>query len=290
MLEHACHLLQEHPASVIMGSKNYKDIFRVYGVAADRVFSISEQWCAAIINYYHYRQSKMPEYQNFKFINLNINSYDDLRVSVRDSKVSFKQALLKIAPYKKLPDKKYYPKYSKDDHYKVSKILSKFGINTKNLILINPIGYTHEPLSRVQWTGIAKVLQENGYQVIYNIKNNFSRSKDVEWIGCENSIEVPAHLLPLIGRHVRLTLARPGGAFDLTFGYSSDSASLLFLYKNRKIYDYQESGYLECHMKNLLEEMFGRVVNYIELDEVFSPELIGNKVLSHLHNQNYWKV
>ena len=286
MIEHAHHLLQEDSASVIMGSKNYVDIFKVYGIPVKRIISINERWCLAIINYYHSRNSKIPEYKNSRFINLNINSYNSLRASVRDSYVSFKQALLTIAPYKNLPVKKYYPKYSKDDHDKVGKILSKFSNNAKNLILINPISYTHEPLSKAQWTEIAKVLQDNGYKVIYNIKNNFSRSKNVEWIGCEKSIEVPAHLLPLLGEYVGLTLARPGGAFDLTFGYSPDSSVLLFLYKNKKIYDYQESSYLESHMKNLLEEMFGKVVDYIELDDFFSPELIGNKILSHLRNQN----
>lgn len=286
MIEHACHLLQENSASVIMGSKNYVDIFRIYGIPVKRIISISEKWCVAILNYYHSTQSKIPEFKNSRFINLNINSYNSLRASVRDSKVSFKQALLKIAPYKNLPVKKYYPKYSTHDHDKVSKILSKFSNNAKNLILINPINYTHEPISRTQWTEIAKVLQDNGYQVIYNIKNNFSRSKNVEWIGCENSIEVPAHLLPLLGGYVGLTLARPGGAFDLTFGYSPDSSALLFLYKNKKIYHYQESNYLECHMKNLLEEMFGKVVDHIELDDFFSPVLIGNKILSHLQNHN----
>jgi hypothetical protein len=286
MVEHACHLLHENSESVIMGSENYKDIFRVYGIPVERFFPVNEYWCAAIISHYHYKKSKISEYKNCKFINLNINSYDDVRESVRDSKVSFKQALLTIAPYRSLPDKKYYPKYSKAEHHEVIKILSKFGNNLKNLILINPIGYTHEPLSRIQWAGIAKVLQESGYHIIYNIKNNFSRSKNVEWIGCENSIEVPAHLLPLVGEYVGLTLARPGGAFDLTFGYSPNSASLIFLYKNKKIYDHQESIYLECHMKNLLEDIFGREVNFIELDEFFSPEHIGNKILFHLRNQN----
>jgi hypothetical protein len=163
-------------------------------------------------------------------------------------------------------------------------ILSQFGVDMSKIILINPIAYTHKPFSRNEWSALAKILEEANFKVIFNIKNNISRPNHDEWLDCQNAINVPAHLLPLLSQNIRLTLARPGGGFDLCFGYSKNSDVLIFLFKKEKIYKEQLSNHQEVHIKNLMNERFEKFVNVIEIDEEFNPEMAGRKVLEYLND------
>ena len=271
----------ENQDAILVGSISYKDVFRIFGILESKFLAISESWCGAILDYYFYfHQNKTS---NLNFLNLNFNYYKNLKKLVRNSEINVKQALLTIAPIKNFKEKNY-PVYSDYDKLQVENMLSVYNADKSKIILVNPIAYTHTPLSRCEWVGISKILEDAGYKVIFNIKSIALRSQNNEWLDCKNIIEVPMYLMPLFAQSVRLTLSRPGGAFDLAHCFSNSSDTLLFLFKEKYIYDDQESCYKETQLKNLLEETHGRTVNVIEIDLDFCHKEIGYQILDYLNH------
>jgi hypothetical protein len=287
MIQHGKCFLSENPKYILIGSREYKDVFRIFGVPSYKVILLSDNWCSSIFNYSFYSGQSF-KFSNRKFFNLNVSVYEYLKKQIINSAITMREALLTIAPIKnsKLIYSNY-PIYSLSDAHQIEKILSNFEVEKKRIILINPIGYTHKSLSRVEWSGLAKVLEDNGFIVIFNVKNTSTRPSNDEWIGIKNAIQVPAYLLPLLSQNILLTLARPGGAFDISFGYSQDSNVLIFLNKNKNIYKNQLSSNKEIHIKKYLSIDFGRTVNHIEINEEFCPRSAGYEVLSYLNNRDH---
>ena len=291
MIRHIKNFMMENPKCVVLGSINYKEVFRIFGITGNSYMGISESWCAAIFNNYWYTRLDRFRPSDKKFINLNINVYENLRKKVIRREITHRDALLKIAPIKNIQsNEKFYPVYSKFDKHQVGEILAKFSLDSQKIILVNPIGYTHKPLSKIKWLNLAKVLENAGYKVIFNVKNNASMPKSNEWNNYENTIEVPAHLLPLLSESVRLCLARPGGAFDISFGYSRVSDVLNIFLKNAKYCEQLSDSYETENFISSIVVEFGRGINFIEIDEEDSMELCAERVLIYLKEGDYQKI
>jgi hypothetical protein len=259
-------------------------VFRIFDISSERFITLDESWCAAIFYYNFYSKLTIGS-SDPRFLNLNMNVYENLTKLNLNRKITTREAYSLIAPVKNvlLIKKKYYPKYTEFDKNQVEEILSIFNIDKDRIILINPIGYSHKPLSRNMWCSLSKVLEDDGYRVIFNVTNIFSRPEINEWIDCHNAIQVPAHLLPLLSENVRLCLARLGGAFELSFRYSRSSDALIFLLKNKKIHQTLSNlKETDAVMKNSLTEEFGRPVKFIEIDENFSSKVVGKIILDYL--------
>jgi hypothetical protein len=290
MIQHSKIFISENPNFILIGSKNYQEVFRIFGISDRRLLTLSEHWCVAIFNHSYYSTNSF-KFNDSKFLNLNINVHENLRKLIINSNLTMREVLSRMAPIiNSNLIKNNYPMYSDNDKLVVKDILSSFIDNKDKTILVNPIGYTHKSITRVEWDGIAGILECAGYKIIFNVANNCTRPKHDEWFNCPNAIEVPAHLLPLLSKQVRLTLARPGGAFDLSFGYSQDSDVLILFFKNKKIYEEQTSDFKEIHMQRLLTADFGRDVKCIEISEDFSPKVVANEILLYLNNGNSGSV
>lgn len=120
-----------------------------------------------------------------------------------------------------------YPEYNHNDNLLVNNILNKISHNHKNIVLINPICYTHMALPNEVWEQIANVFIKNGYKVIFNLMRNFNDTDKSNLYKNYNQVFIPAYLVPLLSERIAFACSRWGGGFDLIHSFSINSKAIL---------------------------------------------------------------
>lgn len=157
-----------------------------------------------------------------------------------------------------------YPYYDELDNYLVDSLLNKTNLKWDKIILINPISYTHMPISNNIWNLIADAFYQEGFAPLFNIRGN-KNNKFENYNFNYDTIEIPAHLVPLLSSKVYAGCARMGGGFDLLKFYTKEPTRTILI-KIGESFD-KELGNYRKDISNF---------NYLQMLNEISPNNLVN--------------
>jgi len=121
------------------------------------------------------------------------------------------------------------PIYTGTDHIKLKEIFNDINQELPKLALITPICYTHSNILKQAWFAISNAIAAEGYNVVFNIGQTAGAPDDGMVYVPEGFpiVQVPAHILPLVGSAVGLVCGRLGGGFFMQQAVLKANRSLL---------------------------------------------------------------
>lgn len=291
------HVRHNGPALVLHSSYLSK-VFEVFSENRDcSFFPCSERYCLAIrrsaeciISIFH---STPFRYLNpcRKIIFGHIVMYPRLHQLVRRNEDGLPGGVSGMAALREifsLPPEETFkkPSYGEGDIREVTQLFSGISNDIREIALISPICYSHPNIPGDTWAYIAAALRDSGYKVAFNMKRNALDPSNQENIAPSGfqTVNIPIHLLPLVGGGVGMVCGRTGGGFFMATCFSNVKRTLLIQLDST----FNEKSKRPDPPKSVSLLMFKKyglsIDHYTELSKGHSGEEVYYKVVYAMNN------
>ena len=262
---------------ILICNKSHEGIVDIYNPKKSiEYYFINQFWC----NYYILTLKLLnPEINKIKkgtIVQANFNFFYNINKLHINFHIPYK-SLIEYTLGLEINTPQTYPYFDEINIKIVDNLIKKSKLIADKIILINPISYTHMPISNNIWNLISDIYFKEGFSPLFNIKGNNNNKID-NYTFKYDTIEIPVHLVPLFSSKVYAGCARMGGGFDLLKFYTREITRTILI----KLGDSFDNE-LGSYRKDISNNNYMQMLTEISSNNILNLNIV---VIEKFHDDN----